>query len=96
MSAQETLLKLMCVPTSRFDAVCRTSDGFYLARPIGSVGYDAFLGQPKPPHDGPGRDLMLDTWNALSDAERRQVASLAANPGDGSPIRLAEDFGVPV
>ena len=95
MDCQEALLKLMNLPTSQYISVCRTSDGYYLAQRRGDLGYNAFLGKPTPPHDGPGRDFMLQTWASLSPAERVAVWHLARHPLDGLPIRLAEDFGVP-
>lgn len=95
METKEALLKLMCLPTSRFDGVCRTSDGNYLDQAKGDLGYNVFLGNPSPPHDGPGRRFMFDTWDSLSREERKAVLHLANNPMDGSPIRLKEDFGVP-
>ena len=96
MEPKEALLKLMCLPTSRFDGVCRTSDGHYIAQVKGDIGYNHFLGKPSPPHPGPGRDGMLMTWTKLSKQERQAVLFLATYPIDGLPIRLAEDFGVPI
>jgi len=95
-SARENLLRLMNLPASRFEGVIRTSDGFYLARVKGDIGYNAFLGKPSAPHDGLGRDAMLEVWNGLDEQERVKVLALAARPGDGSPILLEKDFGVPV
>ena len=96
MEPKEALLRLMCLPPSRFSGVCRTSDGFYLAQVKGDIGYNHFLGKPSAPHSGPGRDAMLATWVKLSKKEQRAVLFLAAHPIDGSPIRLAQDFGVPI
>ena len=95
-SARDNLLRLMNLPPSRFDGVVRTSDGFYLAQVKGDIGYNAFLGKPSEPHDGPGRDAMLEVWNGLDEQEKVEVLALAARPGDGSPILLERDFGVPV
>jgi hypothetical protein len=92
----KNLLNLMSLPTSNFDGVICTSDGHYIARVKGDTGYNGFLGQPSPPHAGPGRDHMLETWRGMTPEERKAVLALAAHPIDGSPIRLAEDFGVPV
>mgnify|MGYP001594863056 CR=1 FL=1 len=96
MTTNETLLKLMCLPISKFVGVVRTADGHYLAQVHGGLGYNAFLGRPTAPHAGPGRDYMLATWNSLTSSEKLAVLALAANPIDGSPILLSEDFGVPV
>ena len=94
MTPKEAMLKLMCLPSS-FDGVCRTSDGFYLARVRGDPGYNHFLGKPSPPHPGAGYNWMLATWNDLSLDEKINVLELAANPLDGLPILLHKDFGVP-
>ena len=96
MEPKEALLRLISLPPSCFSGVCRTSDGFYIAQAKGDVGYNHFLGKPSPPHSGPGRDGMLAIWVKLSKGERLAVLSLAAHPIDGSPIRLAQDFGVPI
>lgn len=96
MDTNRTLLKLMNLPPGRFAGVCRTTDGHYIAQIHGDVGYNAFLGRPAPPHDGPGRDSMLATWHSLTPRDKAAVISLAANPIDGEPIDLAADFGVPV
>ena len=96
MEPKEALLRLMSLSPACFDGVCRTSDGFYIAQVKGDLGYNHFLGKPSAPHVGPGRDMMLATWAKLSKGERLAVLFLAAHPMDGSPIRLKEDFGVPI
>ena len=96
MEPKEALLSLMCLSPSRVDGVCRTADGFYIAQIKGDIGYNYFLGKPSPPHPGVGRDMMLATWAELSKGERIAVLYLATHPVDGLPIRLAEDFGVPI
>lgn len=95
MTPTEAMLTLMSLPLSHFDGVCRTSDGCYLAKAKGDVGYNHFLGKPSKPHAGPGRELMLKTWNSLTVVERAAVLTLAARPMDGVAIPLHEDFGVP-
>ena len=62
----------------------------------GDIGYNIFIGKPAKPHPGPGRDLTLAIWNSLSEQERKQVLTLAAHPPDGSPIPLAQEFGLPM
>ena len=97
MMPQEALLRLMSIgPSLGIVAVVRTSDGFYLGQQEGDLGYNAFIGRPPPPHPGPGRDMMLETWAGLTADEKRAVLMLAYSPVDGSPIPLAADFGVPV
>lgn len=96
MDLQIALLKLMNLPPSQFDGVCRTADGFYIAQAKGDLGYNHFLGKPSAPHAGPGRDMMLATWASLSPDDKRAVLALAARPTDGAPILLHEDFGVPL
>lgn len=95
MTTHETLLRLMNLPPSKFDGVCRTSDGHYIAQLKGDLGYNAFLGKPSPPHPGPGRNLMLKVWNGLTPSEKDDVLALAQRPVDGLPILLHADFGIP-
>src|SRR3972149_11010514 len=78
------------------EAICRTSDGFYMGQLAGDLGYNIFIGKPAKPHPGPGRDLTLSAWRGLSEQERKQVLALAACPPDGSPIPLAREFGLPM
>ncbi len=92
--SRKTMLLLMNLPASRFDGVVRDGSGNYIAQVIGDIGYNAFLGRPAPVHDGPGRDNTLQIWNGLTAKEQAQVRAVAACPGDGQPIPLA-DFGVP-
>ena len=92
---ESNLLRLMNLPLSRFSGVVRTSDGFYIGREQGDIGYNAFLGNPAPVHDGPGLENTLRVWASLSESEREAVVELAAHPEDGSPIPL-EEFGIPV
>ena len=94
MDTQRTLLRLMNLPPSRFAGVMRTSDGFYIAQEQGDVGYNAFLGNPNPVHEGPGLENTLRIWAGLTEEEQAAVRTLAANPIDGAPIPLA-DFGIP-
>lgn len=96
MDTNKVLLTLMNLPPGRFAAVCRTTDGHYIARVHGDIGYNAFLGRPSLVHEGPGRHATLMLWNELSPAERAAVLALAASPPDGEPIDLAGDFGVPM
>lgn len=93
-TAQRNLLDLMNL--QRFAGVVKTSDGYYIARANGDLGYNDFLGRPTAPHPGPGRDAMLRIWNSLSHEERMAVYRLATNPTDGAPIPLHKDFGVPL
>lgn len=62
----------------------------------GDIGYNRFIGRPSKPHAGPGRDLILKRWQALSAEERAAVVQAARHPLDGSPIDLQSEFGVPV
>lgn len=96
MDAMTNLLRLMNLPPSRFSGVVRTSDGFYIARENGDIGYNAFLGQPSPLHEGPGLEHTLSVWNSLGKLDRQMVVTLANKPLDGLPILLERDFGVPL
>ena len=91
--ATETMLRMMALPAI-YQAVCRTSDGHYVAMAHGDIGYNEFFGQPAPVHPGPANDQMNRIWSGLTDSERHRVLAVAANP-DG-PVRLEEDFGVPI
>ena len=93
MTTQENLLRLMCLPLSRYACVVRTTDGYYIAQEHDDIGYNAFLGRPSKLHPGPGLDQTTRTWAGLTDTERLAVKALADNPLDGMPIPLA-DFGV--
>ena len=92
MDVRMALLKLMSIPTSQYMDVIKTSDGYYLGMAYDDIGFSHFLGNPSPPHDGPGRDYMLATWNGLSDSDRARVYGLAKAKG----INLEHEFGVPV
>ena len=98
----ELLIELMNLHPYRDGtiALCRTVDGCYLAQRAGDVGYNVFIGRPSAPHPGPGRDRMLETWRRMTPAERLSVVALARaggnRCGDGTPIDLAREFGVPV
>jgi len=95
MTTLETVLGLMNLPLSRFSGVVRTSDGHYLARSRGDIGYNHFLGRPAPLHDGPGRTNMLKVWSGLTDEQKAAALLYALIPPDGCPLLLHEDFGVP-
>ena len=92
-SATEMLIRLMNLrPTGAVD-VCRTSDGFYMGRAEGDMGYNMFLGKPVPIHYGPGLEMTRAYWASLTPGDQAAVSNRAACPVDGSPIPLA-DFGV--
>jgi hypothetical protein len=89
----ENLLKVMAIPTSRYDGVCRTSDGFYMGRERGDIGYNAFLGSPSLRCEGPGYEFRIKAWERLSEEEKTGVRWIAAHPEDGEPIPLEEFIG---
>lgn len=60
-----------------------TSDGFFLARESGDIGFNMFLGRPSF-HPGPGLDRARRVWGQLSFGGRRQA------------IRQARRFGLPI
>lgn len=91
----DNLMRLMNFPRTmreRTADICRTSDGCYLRREVGDIGFNHFLGRPAGPHAGPGRDQMLGAWRALTDGEKRGAIAAAVSRG----IDLAREFGVPV
>lgn len=92
--ALDTLLRVMCIPGPlrlQIIQICRTSDGVYLFRCEGEIGYDHFLGKPYPVHPGPGLEWTTQIWNNLTSDQQKEVRQTAANP-DG-PILLSE-FGI--
>jgi hypothetical protein len=96
MDIQQTLLSLMAIPSSfNLEAIVKTADGFYIGRDRGDIGYNRFIGKPSTPHSGPGKDLILKRWHALSAGEQRLIVHAAKHPLDGSPIDLQREFGVP-
>jgi hypothetical protein len=52
-----------------YEEVTETSDGFFLARPKGSIGFDAFLGKPSEV----AKERTRKIYSKLSPAERTQV-----------------------
>lgn len=88
------LMKLMHLGGAPFEveAVCRTSDGFYMAQAAGDVGYNLFLGSPKPISRAlpSTQELARSVWASFSDAEKAAIKRLCANPPDGSPIPLGD------
>lgn len=92
-NATRALLQVMNLPASRFTDVCKTSDGFYLGRIPGGLGYDVFIGRPGPVHPGPGLDNTRRVWELLTPAQRKKVRNRANHPTDGTPISL-RDFGI--
>jgi len=59
----------------------------------GDLGYNVFLGRPKPLRDAQDatQHMAAEIWGSYSDAERLAVVALARVPLDGSPIPI-EDF----
>ena len=93
MSATANLIDLMNLGPLGVTDVVRTSDGFYLGRAPGDIGYNVFIGKPSPPHEGPGRERSLALWEGLTVQERNAVRMRCNHPLDGSRIPLG-DFGI--
>lgn len=93
------LMRLMSLGGAPYEleAVCRTSDGFYLGQVAGDLGYNAFLGSPKHVDQAAPetRALRLADWEGYSLAEQAGVRLLCAFPPDGSPIPLAHFLPCP-
>ncbi len=89
------LMRLMCLGGApvELENITRTSDGFYIGREPGDVGYNAFIGRPQHIDNAQDstREIVRTFWDSLSETERLQVQALAARPADGSPIPL-NDF----
>lgn len=89
----ELLINLLNLRPAGVVDVVLTTDGHFIGKAPGDVGYNAFLGKPKNA-PGPGQDRTRELWKTLSDAERAGVRNRADNPPDGEPINL-ELFGIP-
>ena len=93
MGAMENLVRIMAL-TGRATAVCRTSDG-YMGRPPGSMGWDLFLGSPRPVAEregGHGATWARQVWAELSDRDRFDLVVLCR----GLDVPLEAHFGCPV
>lgn len=78
----DELMALLNIPEGVAE-VTLTSDGFFLARASGDIGFNMFLGRPSF-HPGPGRDLTRRVWGQLTFAGRRRA------------IRQARRFRIPI
>lgn len=63
------LMRLLHIPRNIAD-ITRTSDGFFLARPVGDIAYNVFLGKPSF-HPGPGKDRSREVWAQLTFTQRK-------------------------
>jgi hypothetical protein len=73
------LLQVMALPAPFVD-VTVTTDGFYLARVRGDVGFNRFLGRPNPGPDV-GQVYARGVWQSLDVGERRDVVRAARARG---------------
>ena len=89
ITPMDNLINVMNLRPTGVIAVCRTSDGHYLGQHPGDIGYNVFLGSPKP-HPGPGRDRSTQVWNALTLDAQAAVKKIASSPLDGYPIPLTD------
>lgn len=69
------LIAVLNLPSS-LAAVCRTSDGYYIARAKGDIGFNQFLGAYAP-HPGPGRDRSRQTFRAFTWGQKRAAVKQA-------------------
>lgn len=72
----ETLLRI-CALSSFFVDIMRTTDGHYLARERGDIGFNAFMGKPNP---RPMESTLQRAWGifcGLSLSERKGIVRLA-------------------
>ena len=91
-SPTENLLNLMNLRLLGIADVIRTSDGFYMGRSPGDIGYNVFIGKPNP-NEGPGRRRSRAVWEVLTEHERGAVLARCNHPVNGDRIPL-EDFGI--
>ena len=90
MTALDNLIKLTNLDCLNLVDLTKTSDGFYLGRKIGDIGFNTFIGKPKPVHSGPGLNRSKCTWQSLDDTEKTLVKAIAYNKG----ISLKSEFGI--
>lgn len=88
----ELLINLLNLRPAGVVDVIMTTDGHFVGRAPGALGYDSFIGKPSGAA-GPGQDRSRQVWETYSDSERAAVRTRAAHPVDGSPIPL-ELFGI--
>ena len=93
-TAMGRLMAMMCLGghPQELEAVCRTSDGFYMGQETGDVGYNVFIGKPNTNAQPSTRDLQHEQWEGYTLQQKVEVLGLAEAPPDGSPIDL-EEFG---
>lgn len=76
------------------EAVCKTSDGFYMGQIAGDLGYNVFIGKPAAPHPGPGLKNALAIWEKFTKEQKQAVSALAQHMPDGGRIDLVREFGI--
>ncbi len=91
-TATEHLIHLLNLDMLGIDGFIKTSDGHFLGRRPDDIGYNLYIGQPSPPHPGPGLNRTLETWDNLTGEEQSNVQIVAA----GKNIDLSAEFGIPV
>lgn len=86
-NAEQALLSVTALNGAPFDVeeVTRTVDGSYLARERGDIGFNRFLGRPKP------SSWSKQQWEGLTNREQLAVLAVAVRWG----VALG-DFGIGV
>lgn len=75
------LMNLLNIPSSfKLAELSVTSDGFYLGRAAGDIGFNRFLGKPSF-KAGPGRERSRSVWRELSFSGRRRAVAQARKLG---------------
>ncbi len=72
------LMSIMALPGYLVEFT-RTSDGFYLARAEGDIGFNVWLGKPNPGRIG--KEHSAKSWQRLSFGAQRQVIRCARAKG---------------
>lgn len=72
---EHLLMDFLALPDDYVD-ICQTSDGYFLARGYGEVGYNHFLGKPSLAHEGPGKAYRRDMWHQLTFSERKRLVTI--------------------
>jgi len=87
----EDLINLINLGPTGSVEIIKTSDGHYLGRKAGNIGFNIYIGQPSKPHDGPGLTRSLAIWDSWTQNKRESVVALSESLG----IDLIKEFGIP-
>ena len=77
---ENLLMDFLALP-SDFVGLTQTSDGFFLAKGWGEIGYNHFLGKPALSHEGPGKEWRRAMVAQLTFSERKRLVRVLRSCG---------------